>query len=748
MRKHWILLLLIGLLSVGKAQATHIVGGEIELEYVDGNSYILRLILYFDNWYGNPEAQDNAASVYIFSKANRQFINVYDLPLVEESFVPYTNPACFIPQLSTKKLVYETEVALSPSEYSEEEGYYAVWERCCRNLVIDNLIVPDETGQTFLLEFPPVVKEEEPFVNSSPSLFPPLADYACINRPFFFDFAGTDPDGDSLVYSLAHPLNSSRFEPLPTPTPPPHPLVNFVGGLDGENPIPAEPGKELKITPDGFLTITPTTAGLYVFSIKVEEYRDGVRLGEVNRDFQMLVRDDCIIAYPPSITATEPGGGTYTEGDTVVIPLSADRCFSVYIKDEEFLEGVSVRVKPVNFNTDENLQAIMSPTSGTVSANLDSLEVQVCLPECSYNEDGLYILDFIAYDDACAKPLTDTLRMTIFAPPPANEEPVLTSNQPADTIIANFGGRLNITLTGTDGDNDPLNLYLLDPPYDFDQVMMEWTDANGVGTVNSTFSWNLDCDLLRLGTQDIYELTFVVEDEDYCQRVTADTLVKIIKVIPPANIDPVLSTQVIEGESTLEDGLLVVEVGSSLRLRAMAQDGNNDVITLSLVNATDSLLRLFDFAFADVTGQGTVSGDLVWTAQCNYLQPGQRELGPIELEFAVVDEFCLFPASDTLVVNLLARDREEPTLTGQIPTIFTPNGDDFNEQFDIPMLPIGNCFGQFDKVTIFSRWGDTVFESDQIDFIWDGLNVPNGVYYWVVTYTNGASFKGFVTVFR
>ena len=78
-------------------------------------------------------------------------------------------------------------------------------------------------GQTFYLEFPPVVKDGQPFINSSPRLFPPLNDYACPRKPYYVDFAGVDDDGDSLVYSLVTPLSTHSIIAIPPLLPAPYP---------------------------------------------------------------------------------------------------------------------------------------------------------------------------------------------------------------------------------------------------------------------------------------------------------------------------------------------------------------------------------------------------------------------------------------------------------------------------------------------------------------------------------------------
>ncbi|MEL6538109.1 MAG: gliding motility-associated C-terminal domain-containing protein, partial [Bacteroidota bacterium] len=133
------------------AYATHIVGGEIELQHIQNNQYRLRLIQYFDNFYGEIGAEDDAITVTIFAKATGAAINSYILPKTEVTFVPYTNQDCAIGELSTKRIIYEAQVTLNVAQFSDPEGYYVIWERCCRNRVINNIVLPSETGQTFFM---------------------------------------------------------------------------------------------------------------------------------------------------------------------------------------------------------------------------------------------------------------------------------------------------------------------------------------------------------------------------------------------------------------------------------------------------------------------------------------------------------------------------------------------------------------------------------------------------------------------
>ncbi len=83
-----------------------------------------------------------------------------------------------------------------------------------------------------------------------------------------------------------------------------------------------------------------------------------------------------------------------------------------------------------------------------------------------------------------------------------------------------------------------------------------------------------------------------------------------------------------------------------------------------------------------------------------------------------------------------------------LPNVFTPNNDGENDFFKA--VEIGTeCII---SLSVFNRWGRLVFESTDNDFMWDGGDVADGVYYWIVNYTDplGVSHteNGTVTITR
>lgn len=67
-----------------------------------------------------------------------------------------------------------------------------------------------------------------------------------------------------------------------------------------------------------------------------------------------------------------------------------------------------------------------------------------------------------------------------------------------------------------------------------------------------------------------------------------------------------------------------------------------------------------------------------------------------------------------------------------IPNTFTPNNDGINDEFRISVTG----YFKLNGLTIFNRWGQLVFESKDLNLVWNGKkngqNVPIATYYWVI----------------
>lgn len=281
--------------AVGKLGATHLVGGDFYYVHLGGDQYQITLKVYRDCSPANTNGTGFDDQVVIGMWNGSGLITTADVVNIPLTFSNVSNVPVEMgnpcgtppPELCIEQAVYTTTVTLPPNAY----GWDLVYQRCCRNPTIVNLDDfggTENAGMTLDIHIPgtDVITES----NSSPAFqeLPPVA--LCSNLPFVWDHSAVDPDGDDLVYSLCAPLqgaDAANAQPNPPSTPPYLP-VPYLAGFTWENPMTADPA--MAVDPQtGQLTCTPTVPGQYAIGICVEEYRDGILLSTVRRDFQFNV---------------------------------------------------------------------------------------------------------------------------------------------------------------------------------------------------------------------------------------------------------------------------------------------------------------------------------------------------------------------------------------------------------------------------------------------------------------------------
>ena len=264
-------------------QASHIIGGEIYYVCTGPNTYTVTLVLYRDCT--SFTGFDNPAYLGVYDEDGNLIDNVpMSPPDIIDIPIEVDNPCLVVPPgLCIEQAIYVEEITLP----DDGQTYDLVYQRCCRNAGIVNIEIPDDTGSTYWQQIPP---GEDAECNNSPVFnnYPPSV--ICVSDPINFDHSATDPDGDSLAYKFYTPYaGASPFDPAPSPPPPPpYDPVDWETGYDITYPIDASPAFAIDVN-TGLLTGTATDEGRYVFGVVVEEWRDGVLLGEHIRDFQFNV---------------------------------------------------------------------------------------------------------------------------------------------------------------------------------------------------------------------------------------------------------------------------------------------------------------------------------------------------------------------------------------------------------------------------------------------------------------------------
>ncbi len=124
------------------------------------------------------------------------------------------------------------------------------------------------------------------YCNNSPVFSEYPTPYICVGQNFCYNNGTIESDGDSLSYTLITPLNSAAGA-----------TVTYNPGLSGINPIY---GTTTFDPVTGDLCITANQLQVSVVAMKVTEFRNGVAIGSVIRDLQVIVLT-CPIT-PPTTT--------------------------------------------------------------------------------------------------------------------------------------------------------------------------------------------------------------------------------------------------------------------------------------------------------------------------------------------------------------------------------------------------------------------------------------------------------------
>lgn len=300
-------------LSSFSSFASHLMGGDMRVRWLSGNDFILVLTMFRDcNSSAAFDTTVTLGAYAIYNNSALQFITISN-PVITN--VPLGD-SCYLPTICMEKAVYEKVITI-PNNAS---GYYISYNRCCRSSGLANIVDAENSGYVIYCEIPnPALHNSSPEFNQVPD------GYMCRNDLNKDDFSCTDIDGDSLAYSFSSPLDCSKpggmcssiggtgfGTVIPLDQPKPYGDVTWQSGYSYNNSV----GDALmKINPNtGIVTTVPPYNGNYVFCVRVEEYRNQVKIGEIRRDFQFQMMR-CSTAL--NISSSEPS--TICKGKAIVL---------------------------------------------------------------------------------------------------------------------------------------------------------------------------------------------------------------------------------------------------------------------------------------------------------------------------------------------------------------------------------------------------------------------------------------------
>jgi gliding motility-associated-like protein len=337
--------------------------------------------------------------------------------------------------------------------------------------------------------------------NDSPILLNPPLDQGCVGFPFLHNPGAYDPDGDSLSYKLV----DCRGE-----------KGQYISGFSTPTAT-----NSFSIDPiSGTLTWdSPVLQGEYNIAILIEEWRNGVKIGYVTRDMQVLI--SACNNNPPEI---DPIQDTCVEvGQTLILDVDA------IDTDNDFIYMTATGGPLILQNSSANY----APMNGTGTAS----GTFSWTPICEHIQKNPYQIVFKAKDDGNPVELIDleTVNITVVAPAPKN----LTAVPKANKI--NLSWNKSYCTNAKGYDIYRRNSYLgYNPNYCVTGVPA-WTGYKKIGSTNSVNDTVFvdDDKSLLIGPQYCYMVVAVFPDgaESYPSNEACASLIKDVPVITHNTID-------------------------------------------------------------------------------------------------------------------------------------------------------------------------------------------------------------------
>mgnify|MGYP006267094313 CR=1 FL=1 len=677
------------LLSSLSTLATHIVGAELYYTCLgtsgDTSTYELELKLYRDCLNGQAP-YDGLIYLFIFDDETGDIVRTIPIsvPPVTPEIVPdWNNCLATAPSICVEEGIYETTIQLK-----NDRAYHLGWSRCCRNAAITNLVNPLNEGITFLARVPPA---SDAVCNSMPQFdeVPPI--FLCANEPFFFDHSATDPDGDSLVYALTNPytgINNQGIgtgnpqfggqQPVVDPVsnlmgPPPYQTVSFLPGYSFDDPFGS--GNFQIDAQTGYINVTPNQVGIFVFSVSVFEYRNGVLLSENRRDFQIHVLPCLPPGNPPTIS--HDLAGLNTVGDTIFVEGGESFCYDVAVNDVDpgtVLDAFTVSAAFGN-------GSLFFPPANFTFSGTNPINGQVCwTPACEYAGQTVPLVvggEDVNLCDNFGKVL-DTVWVKITVPP--NQMPTITPDLSGlqtngDTIIVEAGENLCVDYDITDPNAPdvisavPLSNIFNDPnnPATF--------TSSGTNPVSAQVCWPATCDF----EGQLIELALAATDSSLCKTGDSAFNTLWVRVIAPPNADPTISTD-LSGVQSSNDTIIVAAEESFCFSFTGVDPDVGDVLT-PLLN--DPLFSAPNGPTVSLSGNNPLQADICWTPGCQF--EGQT----VRLVYGVEDPgSCsdIGQAFDTVYVRIEVPNNDPPQVS------FDLSGNTFSNDTIFVFADDGLCF--------------------------------------------------------
>lgn len=509
--------------------------------------------------------------------------------------------------------------------------------------------------------------------NSSPIFISEPVRAFCVNNPFNWKQTVLETDGDSIIFSMIKCRENAY----------PGTDINFDAGWTASQPITSS---YFNLNPStGLISFLPTMQEIDVASVLVEEYRYdslyGVwnKIGSASRDMMIQIEANCAPAVMDGVGLDFDAPGHYIDTITGLPTVDyecGDTAVTIYL--DIFLDCYSISPDGTDFR-------MTSPTG-------QPWAIKNVIGNCNPNGE------------------TDSLTIVLNRPLAVNGKYYLYSKVGNDgnTILNKCGIAMDEFDTLVINVEDCVNL------------VMELENVTVVNGNHPQVQWSVDTNSFF---KDQFE-RYVILREDMGWGSVGNVL------NPDKLFYDDYSANDVNGQSY---NYKVYMVYNSFNM-----DTTRDVHSILL--QTNGNCDTLCFNWNSYNGWDSAVYDIFVDNGMNWLK-----LNPTPIADTVYcGNFDTLPVGfnifkvvttngiDTSESNYAICNQPEPPVV-TVPNVITPNGDGWNDIFMIDYL------NQYDirKLTIFNRWGTIVYQSDDYQNNWDGGNVADGVYFYVLELWKG-----------
>lgn len=310
-------------------KANHAVGAELTYECLGGNQYRLTYAFYRDCVsIAAPTSVNINYSSSCFTSSTVNLIPVAGTPTQIVSVCPSVQTTCNGGAYTgVEEWIYSGVVTLA--------GTCVDWTFstavCCRNAAITTV----NNVTNYQLYVFALLNNSDGNCNNSPDFINRPILKACLNQQVCFSNAVSDIDGDSVSYQMITPLSAAGS------------AIQYLFPFSSTQPVLSSP--PVNFNPNtGELCMVATQVDISPYGLLVSEFRNGVLIGQVERDIQIEVQS--CNNQNPFITGFDGGP----------------------IKSRNVCPGVPTSFFLLSFDTDSIDQTTISWNSGIPAAQFSS----------------------------------------------------------------------------------------------------------------------------------------------------------------------------------------------------------------------------------------------------------------------------------------------------------------------------------------------------------------------------------------